>query len=85
MSKVLKTLSGWLGRARNSLLADVPQAEEKAQASSYPKPAVGFILLTAALGVTIVASGIAHWQVSDPIRFACYLAVAILASRLKLT
>jgi len=73
MSKVLKTLSGGFARARNSLLADEPQAEEKAQDSSYPKPAVVFILLTASLGVAIVASGIAHWQVSDPIRFACYL------------
>ncbi len=83
MSKVLETLSGGLVRERKSLLADMHQAEEKSQGSSLPKQAVVFILLTASLGVTIVASGIAHWQLSDPLRFACYLALALLASGLK--
>ena len=85
MSEVLKTLSGGLARGRKSLLADVHQAGEKAQGSSLPKRAAVFILLTASLGVTILASGIAHWQLSDPLRFACYLAVALLASGLKVT
>lgn len=83
MSEVLKTLSERLVRARKN--PDVYQAEEAAQASSFPKRAVVFILLTGALGVTILASGIAHWQLSDPVRFGCYLSVALLASGLKVT
>ena len=36
----------------------------------------------AALGCFYVA--LAHWQSSDPIKFLCYLAVALLASSLKI-
>src|SRR5437868_205954 len=42
-----------------------------------------FVGTTASLGVVVLGFGLSHWQSHDPMRFACYLAVAILASGLK--
>lgn len=42
-----------------------------------------FIGATASTGVVVLAYSFLHWQSQDFMRFACYLAVAILASGLK--
>ncbi|HTS38287.1 MAG TPA: HD domain-containing phosphohydrolase [Candidatus Solibacter sp.] len=42
-----------------------------------------FIGLTASFGVVVLAYALAHWQSQDLMRFLCYLAVAVLASGLK--
>jgi diguanylate cyclase (GGDEF)-like protein/putative nucleotidyltransferase with HDIG domain len=42
-----------------------------------------FVGITASSGVVVLAFALAHWQSQDLTRFACYLAVAILASGLK--
>ena len=50
---------------------------------SMPKAASAFIFLTASAGAAIVAESLFHWQGPDPLRFICYLLVALLASELK--
>ena len=42
-----------------------------------------FVGLTASCGFLILCSALLHWQSADLTRFFCYLAVAILASGLK--
>jgi diguanylate cyclase (GGDEF)-like protein/putative nucleotidyltransferase with HDIG domain len=42
-----------------------------------------FVGITASIGVAVLAYALLHWQSQDLIRFLCYLAVAILASGLK--
>jgi diguanylate cyclase (GGDEF)-like protein/putative nucleotidyltransferase with HDIG domain len=42
-----------------------------------------FVGVTACFGVVTLAYALSHWQSHDLMRFACYLAVAILASGLK--
>jgi diguanylate cyclase (GGDEF)-like protein/putative nucleotidyltransferase with HDIG domain len=42
-----------------------------------------FVGIAACSGVTVLAYTLAHWQSHDLVRFACYLAVAVLASGLK--
>lgn len=42
-----------------------------------------FIGATALVGMVSLGFGLSHWQSHDPMRFACYLAVALLASGLK--
>jgi diguanylate cyclase (GGDEF)-like protein/putative nucleotidyltransferase with HDIG domain len=42
-----------------------------------------FIGITASIGVVVLGFALFHWQSHDPMRFACYLIVAILASGLK--
>jgi len=42
-----------------------------------------FVGITASFGVGVLGFALSHWQSHDPMRFACYLAVAILASGLK--
>jgi diguanylate cyclase (GGDEF)-like protein/putative nucleotidyltransferase with HDIG domain len=54
-----------------------PQTEEL---STQTK---AFIVATACIGVGVLGYALAHWQSHDPMRFLCYLAVAILASGLK--
>jgi len=43
-----------------------------------------FIGVMVACGVSALAYAFAHWQSTDPLKFACYLFVAVLASSLKL-
>jgi diguanylate cyclase (GGDEF)-like protein/putative nucleotidyltransferase with HDIG domain len=43
-----------------------------------------FIGALLACGLSSLAYAFAHWQSADPLRFACYLFVAVLASSLKL-
>ena len=42
-----------------------------------------FVGITASLGIVVLCSACWHWQSADLTRFFCYLAVAILASGLK--
>src|SRR6266536_883249 len=42
-----------------------------------------FVGITASLGVVVLGFALSHWQSKDLMRFACYLAVAVLASGLK--
>ena len=42
-----------------------------------------FVGITASLGMVVLFFSLLHWHSQDPMRFACYLAVAILASGLK--
>src|ERR1700675_3958888 len=42
-----------------------------------------FVGLTVSLGMVVLCSALWHWQSADLARFLCYLAVAILASSLK--
>lgn len=48
-----------------------------------PRRAIAFVVLTATLGSIALADSLIHWQSSDLLRFACYLAIAMLASTLK--
>ncbi len=48
-----------------------------------PRTAAAFIFLTASLGAAIVAHALLHWELTDPLRFICYLLAALLASELK--
>ena len=43
----------------------------------------GFVGITASLGVAVLGYALAHWHSQDLTRFLCYLAVAVLASGLK--
>jgi diguanylate cyclase (GGDEF)-like protein/putative nucleotidyltransferase with HDIG domain len=42
-----------------------------------------FVGITALSGTAVLAYALMHWQSADPLRFLCYLVVAILASGLK--
>jgi diguanylate cyclase (GGDEF)-like protein/putative nucleotidyltransferase with HDIG domain len=42
-----------------------------------------FLGITVSLGMLVLCSALRHWQSADQMRFVCYLAVAILASSLK--
>jgi diguanylate cyclase (GGDEF)-like protein/putative nucleotidyltransferase with HDIG domain len=42
-----------------------------------------FVGITVSLGMVVLCSALRHWQSADLTRFACYLAVAVLASSLK--
>lgn len=42
-----------------------------------------FIVITAACGVAALWTACLHWHSSDPLKFACYLGISILASTLK--
>ncbi len=48
------------------------------------KRATLFIGMTAALGASVLAYALAHWQSTGLERFACYLIIAVLASGLKI-
>ena len=55
----------------------------KAQAEELSIQTKAFVGITASAGVVVLAFALAHWQSQDPMRFVCYLAVAVLASGLK--
>ena len=42
-----------------------------------------FVGITASIGVVVLTFALSHWHSQDPMRFACYLLVALLASGLK--
>src|ERR1700758_4926383 len=55
----------------------------KAQADDLSLQTKAFVGITAAIGVVVLAYALFHWQSQDPMRFGCYLLVALLASGLK--
>ena len=66
-----------------------PSGKRDAYSPSEPmKPlslkAQAFIGLTILTGAAILTSGLLHWQSTDPVRFICYLLLALLASGLKI-
>src|SRR5579864_9033046 len=42
-----------------------------------------YIAATATIGAVIAVSAFSHWSSSDPVRFACYVLLALLASRMR--
>ena len=48
-----------------------------------PAKARLFITITAAIGVAVCLQAFAHAHCADPVRFFCYLIIAVLASRMK--
>jgi diguanylate cyclase (GGDEF)-like protein/putative nucleotidyltransferase with HDIG domain len=48
-----------------------------------PKRAILFVTLVIAAGVAALVTSLCHWESGDPVRFACYLVIAILGSTLK--
>ncbi len=52
-------------------------------ASSMPKRAVAYVLLTAALGCWALGSALFHWHSESLLKFGCYLVIAMFASTLK--
>jgi diguanylate cyclase (GGDEF)-like protein/putative nucleotidyltransferase with HDIG domain len=44
-----------------------------------------FVGFTASVGVFVIAYALLHWRCDDPIRFLCYLVIAVLASSLKVS
>jgi len=55
----------------------------KAQADDLSLQTKAFVGITASIGVVVLAFALFHWQSQDPMRFVCYLIVAVLASGLK--
>jgi diguanylate cyclase (GGDEF)-like protein/putative nucleotidyltransferase with HDIG domain len=50
---------------------------------AMPKRAILFVVLTAAAGAGVLAHSLWHWHTEAPLKFACYLAIAMLASTMK--
>ncbi len=44
-----------------------------------------YVAAIIALGAAVTVAELAHWQSQDLVRFACYLGLAIVASRLKVS
>ncbi len=55
----------------------------KAETDGLSIQTKAFVGITASIGVVVLAYALLHWQSQDLLRFACYLAVAVLASGLK--
>jgi diguanylate cyclase (GGDEF)-like protein/putative nucleotidyltransferase with HDIG domain len=55
----------------------------KAETDGLSIQTKAFIGITASMGVVVLGYALSHWQSHDLVRFACYLAVAMLASGLK--
>jgi len=55
----------------------------KPEAESLSLQTKAFVGITASIGVVVLAFAFSHWHSQDPMRFACYLLVALLASGLK--
>src|SRR5437763_2087851 len=55
----------------------------KAETDELSIQTKAFVGITASLGVVVLGYALLHWQSQDLLRFACYLAVALLASGLK--
>src|SRR5579864_13910 len=48
-----------------------------------PKRAIAFVVLTAAIGSAALGHALVHWHSDDLLKFACYFAIAMLASTMK--
>jgi diguanylate cyclase (GGDEF)-like protein/putative nucleotidyltransferase with HDIG domain len=50
---------------------------------SLPIRARFFVMVTASIGVAVLAEAFLHWHSNDLLKFVCYLSIAVLASTLK--
>ena len=50
---------------------------------SMPLSAKIYVAATAAVGAAVLIAAFLHWQCQNPLEFACYLVIAILASAMK--
>ena len=50
---------------------------------SMPMRAVGFVFVTAVCGASVLLNAFWHWHSSDPLRFLCYLVIAMLAAGMR--
>ena len=59
--------------------------EQDETSSGKPLPARAgiFIAVTATIGLAVTAAALLHWHSSDPLRFCCFLLIALLASGFK--
>src|ERR1035437_3513803 len=48
-----------------------------------PTKARAFIVVTAAAGAAVLGTALLHWHSHDPLKFACYLLIAVLAATMK--
>ncbi len=48
-----------------------------------PKRTIAFVFLTAAIGSVVLGHALVHWHSEDLLKFACYFAIAMLASTMK--
>jgi diguanylate cyclase (GGDEF)-like protein/putative nucleotidyltransferase with HDIG domain len=48
-----------------------------------PTKARAFIVVTAAAGAAVLGTALFHWYSHDPLKFACYLLIAVLAATMK--
>ena len=55
----------------------------KPEASGLSIQTKAFVGITALIGAVVLGFSLSHWQSQDPMRFVCYLVVAVLASGLK--
>jgi diguanylate cyclase (GGDEF)-like protein/putative nucleotidyltransferase with HDIG domain len=55
----------------------------KAEVEGLSLQTKAFVGITASIGVVVLGFALSHWQSHDPLRFVCYLAIAVLASGLK--
>ena len=70
-------------RERPEVRKNRGQAPMKAETERLSIQTKVFIGITASLGVVVLGFALAHFQSQDLLRFLCYLAVAVLASGLK--
>jgi len=57
--------------------------DETSSEKPLPARASIFIAVTATIGVAVTAAALLHWHSSDPLRFCCFLLIALLASGFK--
>ena len=55
----------------------------KSEASELSIQTKAFVGTTALAGAVVLGFALSHWHSQDPMRFVCYLVVAVLASGLK--
>ncbi len=50
---------------------------------SMPLSAKIYVVITAAIGALVLITSFAHWHCDNPLKFICYLVIAVLASAMK--
>ena len=59
------------------------QQDETPSEKPLPVRAGIFVAVSAAIGLAVTAAALLHWHSSDPLRFCCFLLIALLASGFK--
>ena len=57
--------------------------DETSPGKPLPLRAGIFIAATSSIGIAVTVAALAHWHSSDPLRFLCFLAIALLVSGFK--